>query len=53
MWGKNHTIGEDLVKPSITTFLKTVLKKDDNAVKAMPLSNNTVSKRINEMREDI
>lgn len=39
--GKNHTIGEDLIKPSISAFLKTVLEKDDKDVKAMPLSNNT------------
>ena len=51
--GKNHTIGEDLIKPSISTFLKTVLEKDDKAVKAMPLSNNTVSRRIDEMSADI
>ena len=47
--GKNHTIGEDLIKPSISAFLKTVLEKDDNAVKAMPFSNNTVSRRIDEI----
>lgn len=51
--GKNHTIGEDLIKPSISAFLKTVLEKDDKDVKAMPLSNNTVSRRIDEMSEDI
>ncbi|GFV21807.1 protein ZBED8 [Trichonephila clavipes] len=48
--GKNHTIGENLIKPSISAFLKTVLEKD---VKAMPLSINTVSRRIDEMGEDI
>ena len=51
--GKSHTIVEDLIKPSITAFLKTVLEKDDNAFKAMRLSNNTVSKGIDEMSEDI
>ncbi|GFW56762.1 SCAN domain-containing protein 3 [Trichonephila clavipes] len=35
------------------TFLKTVLEKDDKDVKAMPLSKNTVSRRIDEMGEDI
>ena len=44
--GKNHTMVEDLAKPSITAFLRTVLEKDDNAVTAVPPSNNTVSKRI-------
>ncbi|GFT99451.1 u3 small nucleolar RNA-interacting protein 2 [Trichonephila clavipes] len=51
--GKNHTIGENLIKPSISAFLKTVLEKDDKDVKAMPLSKNTVSRRIDEMGEDI
>lgn len=51
--GKNHTIGENLIKPSISAFLKTVLEKDDKDVEAMPLSNNTVSKRIDEMSNDI
>lgn len=51
--GKNHTIGENLIKPSISAFLKTVLEKDDKDVRAMPLSNNTVMKRIDEMSADI
>ncbi|CAH2088301.1 unnamed protein product [Euphydryas editha] len=51
--GKNYTIGENLIKPSISAFLKTVLEKDDTDVKALPLSNNTVSRRIDEMSEDI
>ncbi|CAK9796312.1 Protein ZBED8 [Anthophora quadrimaculata] len=51
--GKNHTIGENLIKPSISAFVKTVLEKDDEDVKAIPLSNNTVSRRIDEMSEDI
>ncbi|GFW93855.1 zinc finger BED domain-containing protein 5 [Trichonephila clavipes] len=52
-FGKNHTIGDNLIKPSISAFLKTVLEKDDKDVKAMPLSKNTVSRRIDEMGEDI
>jgi hypothetical protein len=28
-----HTIGEDLIKPAISTFLKTVLEKDYEDVK--------------------
>ncbi|GFS51521.1 SCAN domain-containing protein 3 [Trichonephila clavipes] len=52
MW-KTHTIGEDLIKPSISAFLKTVLEKVDNAVNTMPLSNNTVGRRIDEMSDDI
>ncbi|GFY13451.1 uncharacterized protein TNCV_1803221 [Trichonephila clavipes] len=43
--------GEYLIKPSISAFLKTVLEKDGNAGKAMPLSNNTASRRIEEMSD--
>ncbi|GFT79157.1 zinc finger BED domain-containing protein 5 [Trichonephila clavipes] len=50
---KNHTIGENLIKPSISVFLKMVLEKDYKDVKAMPLSKDTVSRRIDEMGEDI
>ncbi|GFX07939.1 SCAN domain-containing protein 3 [Trichonephila clavipes] len=50
---KNHTIGENLIKSSISAFLKTVLEKDYKDVKAMPLRKNTVSRRIDEMGEDI
>ncbi|XP_067130994.1 zinc finger BED domain-containing protein 5-like [Centruroides vittatus] len=51
--GKSHTIGENLIKPSISAFMKTVLEKDDEDVVAMPLSNNTVSRRIDEMGDEI
>ncbi|XP_065668042.1 SCAN domain-containing protein 3-like [Hydra vulgaris] len=51
--GKYHTIGEQLIKPSILTFVKTVFGKDDQDVKTMPLSNNTVSRRIDEMSKDV
>ena len=43
---KNHTIGENLIKPVISTFLKVVLEKDDQELKSMPLGNNTVSSMI-------
>ncbi|XP_042205956.1 SCAN domain-containing protein 3-like, partial [Homarus americanus] len=50
---KNHTIGENLIKPAMSTFLKVVLEKDDQDLKSMPLSNNTVSSRIDEMSCDV
>lgn len=50
---KNHTIGEKLIKPAISIFLKTVLEKNDNDVNLMPLSNSTVSTRIDEMGGDV
>ncbi|GFW00500.1 SCAN domain-containing protein 3 [Trichonephila clavipes] len=50
--GKNHTIEDNLIKPSISAFLKMVLEKDDKDVKAMPLSKTTFSRRIDEIGED-
>ncbi|XP_065663029.1 protein FAM200B-like [Hydra vulgaris] len=51
--GKNHTIGEQIIKPSISTFIKTVFAKDDRDMKTMPLCNNTVSRRIDELSKDV
>jgi hypothetical protein len=51
--GKNRTIGKDLIKTAISTFLKTILEKDDRDVKGMSLSNNAVSKRIDELAKDV
>ncbi len=51
--GKNHTIGEEVIKPAISAFLKTVLQKDDRVVRDMPLSNNTVCSRIDDMGQDV
>lgn len=50
---KNHTIGEKLIKPAISIFVKTVQAKDDEDVNVLPLSNNTVSSRIDEMGKDV
>ena len=50
---KPHTVGEDLIKPAISIFLKTVLQQDDSSLLSMPLSNNTVSKRIDSMAQDV
>ena len=52
--GKPHTIGEDLIVPAIRKVLKTVLHKDPESVlKAIPLSNSTVQRRIDEMAENV
>ncbi|XP_069771286.1 protein phosphatase Slingshot homolog 3-like [Narcine bancroftii] len=37
--GKNHMIGEEIIKPAISLFHKTVLQKDDKDVRTMPLNN--------------
>ena len=52
--GKAHTIGEDLIKPALlTVFSKTVLKRTDDPASKIPLSNNTVQRRIDEMASDV
>ncbi|CAH2003227.1 unnamed protein product [Acanthoscelides obtectus] len=51
---KPHTIGEKLILPAVEEVLKTVLHKPaSDIIKRIPLSNNTVEKRIDEMSSDI
>ncbi|XP_055943491.1 zinc finger BED domain-containing protein 5-like [Argiope bruennichi] len=51
--GKPHTIGEELI-PTIEEVLQTVLHKPPfDVLKRIPLSNNTVQRRIDEMSCDI
>ena len=47
--GKPHTIGENLIKPALSIFVKTVLQRSDDEVPAVPLSNNVVCSRMEEM----
>ncbi|CAH1960662.1 unnamed protein product [Acanthoscelides obtectus] len=52
--GKQHTIGEKLILPAVEEVLKTVLHKPaSDIIKRIPLSNNTVERRIDEMSSDI
>ncbi|CAH1977757.1 unnamed protein product [Acanthoscelides obtectus] len=52
--GKPHTIGEKLILPAVEEVLKTVLHKPaSDIVKRIPLSNNTVERRIDETSSDI
>ncbi|CAH2001530.1 unnamed protein product [Acanthoscelides obtectus] len=52
--GKPHTIGEKLILPTVEEVLKTVLHKPaSDIIKRIPLSNNTVERRIDEMSSDI
>ena len=52
---KTHTIGEQLILPAVTEIMSTVInfKMDTNILRSVPLSNNTVSCRINQMGDDI
>lgn len=52
--GKPHTIGEKLILPAVEEVLKTVLHKPaSDIIKRIPLSNNTVQRRIDQMSCDI
>ncbi|CAH1995431.1 unnamed protein product [Acanthoscelides obtectus] len=52
--GKPHTIGKKLILPAVKEVLKTVLHKPaSDIIKRILLSNNTVERRIDEMRSDI
>ncbi|CAH2001697.1 unnamed protein product [Acanthoscelides obtectus] len=52
--GKPHTIGEKLILPAVEEVLKTVLHKPaSDIIKRIPLSNNTVERRIDKMSSDI
>ena len=51
---KAHTIGEQLIMPAAKMLVKNVLGEEAAAkLKSVPLSNNTVKKRIEEMSVDI
>ncbi|CAH1972347.1 unnamed protein product [Acanthoscelides obtectus] len=51
--GKPHTIGKKLILPAVEEVLKTVLHKPaSDIIKRIPLSNNNVERRIDEMSSD-
>ena len=52
--GKPHTIGEELILPAVREVLQTVLyKSPDQIMQAIPLSNTSVQRRVDEMAENI
>ncbi|GBP20415.1 Protein FAM200B [Eumeta japonica] len=52
--GKPHTIGEQLILPAVEEVSKTVLHKSSfDILKRVPLSDNTVQRRIVEMSSDV
>ncbi|KAE9522795.1 hypothetical protein AGLY_016836 [Aphis glycines] len=53
--GKAHTIGKELIFPAVKEILETVLhhSASHSAIKKVPLSSDTVRRRINEMVEDV
>lgn len=51
---KPHTIGEDLILPATKDIVKELLGEDAaKKMYAVPLSDNTVSRRIGDMAEDV
>ena len=51
---KAHSIGETLVKPSALAMVRNVLgEESERKIKAIPLSDNTVQRRIDLMANDI
>ena len=52
---KPHTIGKDLIKPCLEIFLETVQNSESAAeeVTTLPLSNDTVRRRIDELPCDL
>ena len=52
--GKPHTIAEELILPAVREVLHTVVHKSpDQIIKAIPLSDNSVQRRVDEMAENI
>ena len=53
--GKPHNIGEALILPAVKEVLSTVMhhKAPEQIIKAIPLSNDTVRRRVDEMAENI
>ena len=52
--GKSYTIGEEIIIPAIKDVIENVMKKDSQAVlKCIPLSANTVQRRIDEIADDV
>jgi hypothetical protein len=52
--GKPHTIGETLIIPAVKVVMRTMLQKDSHEVTTnLPLSNNSVGRRIDEMAANV
>lgn len=52
--GKPHNIGEEIIFPAIKEVITTVLYKPAaDIIRKIPLSNNSVQRRIDEMAENI
>ena len=52
--GKPHSIGETLILPAISEVISTVMNQNAAEIlRSIPLSNDTVARRIDEMASDV
>ena len=51
--GKSHNIGETLIIPAVKEIISTMMATQKDVTSSIPLSNSTVSSRIDEMANDI
>jgi hypothetical protein len=51
--GKDYTAGEKIIKPALKIYLKTVLERGYEDYELLPLSNNTVNRRTDEISQDV
>ena len=52
--GSAHTVVENVIQPSFEIILKTMFQQDlVYVLKALPLSNDSIQRRIDEMSSDV
>ncbi|XP_076322021.1 zinc finger BED domain-containing protein 5-like [Tachypleus tridentatus] len=52
--GKPHNVGETVILPAVSVIISSVMKQNASEItNCIPLSNSSVSRRIDEMAEDV
>ena len=52
--GKPHNVGETVILPAVSVIISSVMKQNaSEIINSIPLSNSSVSRRIDEMAEDV
>ena len=51
--GKPHTIAENLITPAVKEIMSTMFANPVDIISNIPLSNNSVSRRINDMADEL
>ena len=52
-YGKPHTIGENLIIPTVKKIISTIFSNSIDIISDIPLNNNSVSRRIDKMADEI